>query len=63
VEGKRTQKKLTRLRCYGKPCSFLADFVDRKEWFRAAVFCFDGNANAKYYRTAAKGGLAALARP
>ena len=62
-EGKRTQRKLTPLHHQGKPCSFLANFVDRKKRFRTAGFCFDGEANAKYYCTAAKGRLAAVGQP
>ena len=62
-EGKRTQRKLTPLHHQDKPCSFLANFVDRKKRFRTAGFCFDGEANAKYYCTAAKGRLAAVGQP
>jgi len=62
-EGKRTQRKLTPLHHDDKPCSFLANFVDRKKRFRTAGFCFDGEANAKYYCTAAKGRLAAVGQP
>jgi hypothetical protein len=62
-EAKRTQGKLTPLHHDDKPCSFLANFVDRKKRFRTAGFCFDGEANAKYDCTATKDGLAAVGQP